>query len=73
LFDRAGQREIHIVAAKQDVLSDGDTVERQLPSRSVTAISVKRSCRRRYRPLESGRRRHAVAPVGMALNPGVES
>ena len=40
-LDRAGQRQIDIVAAEQDVLADRDALQRQSPSRSVTAISVK--------------------------------
>ena len=41
-FEHAGQREVHVVAAEQDVLADRDTVERAARRLlSVTAMSVK--------------------------------
>ena len=41
LLEKSRKREIHVVAAEQDVLTDRDTLERQVASRSPTAISEK--------------------------------
>ena len=39
--DGVGQGQVHVVAAEQDVLADGQARQRRSPSCSVTAISVK--------------------------------
>ncbi len=72
-FDGAGQREVHVVAAQQDVLADGNAVERQL------AFALGDGDEREVRGAAADidhqdqvARVDALAPVGMALDPGIE-
>ena len=72
-FDGAGQREIHVVAAEQDVLADGHAVERQFAialgdgdEREVGGAAADIDDQDQVAGVD------ALAPVGVALDPGVE-
>ena len=73
LRDHAGQREIDIVAAEQDVLAHRDAVQRQFAIRfgdgdqgEVGGAAADIDHQDQVAHLD------ALAPVGMALDPGVE-
>jgi hypothetical protein len=71
--DEAGQREIHIVAAQQDVLADGHALERQLAL--LLGHGYKRKVRRAAADIEDQNQiaeLYALAPVLVALDPRVE-